>query len=117
MSYILLPVRSNIYISITQMKLGERKTIMQFENLSALYQYFDDLVCQDDNADVLFASSYIRGFISLSASGFGDETQVLTEQLADDVTDKLEQAKTELSPQDREIIKLYWHDLKAYFTS
>ena len=89
---------------------------MKLNTLSELYEYLDDLVCQDVCADELFASSYLRGFISLSASDFGDESQLLTEQLADVVSIKLQQARAELSPGDRLIVNDYWQKLKTDFT-
>jgi len=89
---------------------------MKFENLAALYQYFDDLVTQDVDADVLFASSYVRGFVSLAASEYGDESQQLTACLAKNIGEKIESARTELSPQDREVIQLYWADIKGFFS-
>ncbi len=89
---------------------------MKFNTLTELYQYLDDLVCQDVCADELFASSYLRGFISLSASDFGDESQSLTAQLAEAVSDKVQQARAELSPNDRIIVNNYWQKLKAAFT-
>ena len=88
---------------------------MKFENLAALYQYFDNLVSQDVDADVLFASSYVRGFVSLAASEHGDDNQCLTSELADDIGEKIAAARSELSPQDREIIKLYWADIRNFF--
>ena len=88
---------------------------MNFENLTALYQYLDDLVCQDLSADELFASSYLRGFISLSASEFGDDNQTLSTELADIISQKVVAARTELSPTDRVIVNNYWLELKAAF--
>ena len=88
---------------------------MKFENLSSLYQYFDQLAEEDADADVLFASSYIRGFISLSASEFGDEQQSLSPQLAEDVSEKMDKARTELSPQDKQLVQNYWHELSKSF--
>lgn len=88
---------------------------MQFENLTALYQYFDELVENDADSDVLFASSYIRGFISLAASEFGGEEQALTSVLAESIDEKLHQARTELSPQDKAIVKEFWQQIRAAF--
>jgi len=89
---------------------------VNFENLTALYQHLDDLVCQDACADELFASSYLRGFISLSASDFGDESQSLTSVLADAISEKVNDARTELSPTDRVIVNNYWQELKKAFS-
>jgi hypothetical protein len=88
---------------------------VKFTNLTELYQYLDELVCQDICADELFASSYLRGFISLAASDFGDESQSLTIQLAELISDKVKQARTELSPDDRAIVNNYWQQLKGNF--
>lgn len=90
---------------------------MQFENLTALYHYLDEQVANDISADELFASSYLRGFISLASSEFGDESQALTKALADNITEKLHAARTELSPQDRQIVQDYWQQLNAAFSA
>ena len=91
--------------------------IMQLENLTALYNFLDKQVEQDASADELFAGSYLRGFISLAGSDFGDESQVLTVQLAENVSEKLQAARTELSPQDRQIVQDYWQYLQKAFTA
>lgn len=83
--------------------------------LEQLYQYFDDLVSRDADSDTLFASSYLRGFIALAASQFGDEQQTLGAELVEDVSEKLAQARTELSPQDREIVQQFWQQLQTHF--
>jgi hypothetical protein len=88
---------------------------MQLENLSALYLYLDNLVTQDVNDDELFASSYIRGFISLASSQYGDESQGLTSMLSNDISEQIKNARTELTPQDREIVKQYWLKLSSFF--
>jgi len=89
---------------------------MKFENLASLYQYFDQLAEQDANSDILFASSYIRGFIGLSASNFGDEQQALSLALAEDISEQLHQARAELTPQDRAIVNQYWQELNINFS-
>ncbi|WP_440873833.1 YfcL family protein [Thalassotalea sp. PLHSN55] len=88
---------------------------MKFKNLTDLYQHFDNIVEQDSDADDLFASSYIRGFVALVASEFGDESQPLSAKLSESVDKQLAQAKTELSPQDREIVQQFWLKLKQSF--
>lgn len=90
---------------------------MQFENLTALYHYLDEQVSQDISADELFAGSYLRGFISLAGSEFGDESQALTQALADNISEKLQAARTELSPQDRQIVQDYWQQLNSAFSA
>jgi hypothetical protein len=88
---------------------------MSIQTLSQLYQHFDDLCLKENNDDELFASSYIRGFIALSASHFGDETQVLSTEFANDITVRLTDARSELTPQDQQIISNYWAELKVFF--
>jgi len=89
---------------------------MSIQNLNALYQYFDDLCLKENNEDELFASSYIRGFIALLASQYGDETQPLSKALSNDISEKLTTSRSELTPQDQQIISNYWSELKLNFT-
>ncbi|MCJ8320401.1 MAG: YfcL family protein [Colwellia sp.] len=88
---------------------------MQFETLANLYQYFDELAEQDADSDILFASSYIRGFIGIAAGDFGDEQQTLSLPLAENVSGKLHEARTELTPQDRAIVNGYWQSIVIAF--
>lgn len=100
---------------------------MKIEKLSDLYHYFDQLVDGDvefesgtsfqlqDIADVLFASSYIRGFIALEAAEFGGEQQLLSKALANNVSKKLAEARNELSPPDQQIVSNFWHHLQVHF--
>lgn len=96
---------------------------MKIITLSDLYHYFDQLVDGEvefdgetqNIADVLFASSYVRGFIALEAAEFGDEQQHLSKALASNVTDKLAQARSELTPQDQQIVSNFWHSIQASF--
>ncbi|MFT6693010.1 MAG: hypothetical protein ACJAXH_003560 [Colwellia sp.] len=90
---------------------------MQFENLTALYHFLDEQVTQDVSGDELFAGSYLRGFISLAGSEYGDESQVLTQSLAINISEKLHAARTELTPQDHQIVQDYWLRLKTAFTA
>lgn len=90
---------------------------MQFENLTALYHYLDEQVAQDVSADELFAGSYLRGFISLASSEYGDESQAPSQQLADNISEKLQAARTELNPQDRQIVQDYWLHLQQAFSA
>ena len=85
------------------------------KNLNAIYQYLDSLFEQDVDDDALFASSYIRGFISLSAAEFGDEKQPITSALVECVSNHLTQAKSELSPQDAAIVSNFWLTLQQQF--
>lgn len=77
-----------------------------------LYRYFDSLV-EDGTDDELFASSYIRGFILLVVDG--RQQLALSAELYQSISDQLEQARSELSPQDRTIVGNYWQTLQTYF--
>ena len=90
---------------------------MSFTTVSELYQHFDQLVAEDADADLLFSSSYLRGFIGLAASEFGDETQALSQALADNITAKLYDARSELTPDDRQLVNAYWQSLTKAFTA
>lgn len=73
-----------------------------------LYQFLDDLFDQDSDSDTLFAGGYLRGIISLVATDFGDENQSLSAPLIEEVTAKINHAKSELSPQDFAIVNNFW---------
>ncbi len=79
-----------------------------------LYQYLDSLFFLDTDSDTLFAGGYLRGFISLVATIYGDESQVISEELIDGVNKKLTQSKSELSPQDHAIVSNFWLDIQKY---
>ncbi len=85
------------------------------KKLTDLYQYFDQLVEQNSDQDTLFASSYIRGFIALEATHFGDEHQLLTKQLYCSVFEKIKQAKNELTPQDQTLVQNFYIRLNDLF--
>lgn len=89
---------------------------MNFDNLTSLYAYFDNLVEQEVDADILFASSYIRGFVALAAAELGDEQQPLSINLAKKISEQLTSAKSELNPQDQVIVNNYWQSLLPAFT-
>lgn len=78
-----------------------------------LYQYLDSLFEQNLDGDTLFASGYLRGFISLSATDFGDEQQLISSQLLEKISQSLLAAKQELSPQDHTIVQNFWLALQA----
>ena len=96
---------------------------MQFQNLSSLYQFLDDICIKEQPsehysiADELFATSYIRGFITLAAAEYGDDTQTLTKCLGENISEQIHTAKSELTPQDQFIIKQYWQELQKAFVS
>ncbi len=83
----------------------------QLTTVADFYQYLDGLFELDDtDSDTLFASGYLRGFISLVATEFGDESQTISQSLIDGVTERITQAKAELSPQDFAIVSNFWLD-------
>jgi len=83
--------------------------------VAELYQYLDDLFDQDVNSDTLFASGYLRGFISLSATDFGEEQQLISSALINGISEKLAQAKAELSSQDYLIVQNFWFEIQDKF--
>jgi len=89
---------------------------MAQKTLTDLYHYFDGLFDQDASQDTLFASSYVRGFIAVEAVAFGDDSQILTTTLYQQVLAKMNVAKTELSPQDRAIVENFYLELNAFFS-
>ncbi|WP_371188812.1 YfcL family protein [Thalassotalea maritima] len=89
--------------------------LSQVTHLEHLAQYFDSLI-ELDNDDVLFASSYLRGFIEVAAVQFGDDSQPLTAQLAHLVSEQLTAASHELNESDRLIVDDFWLQLKGAFS-
>jgi len=89
----------------------------KINTVNEIYQYLDSLFDQDVNSDILFASGYLRGFISVSATDFGDEHQQISPKLIALISEKLRQAKVELSPQDYAIVKNFWLDLQKVMIS
>lgn len=84
---------------------------MQLTTVADFYQYLDSLFELDDtDSNTLFASGYLRGFISLVASEFGDESQAISSTLIEGISQKIIQAKAELSPQDYAIVTNFWLD-------
>ncbi|HBY87610.1 MAG TPA: hypothetical protein DEO86_17260 [Colwellia sp.] len=81
----------------------------QLTIVADIYLYFDGLFERDDiDGDTLFASSYLRGLISLVATEYGDESQAISSALIEGVTQKIILAKTELAPQDYAIVNNFW---------
>ncbi len=78
-----------------------------------IYLYFDGLFELDDtDSDTLFASSYLRGLISLVATEFGDESQAISVPLIEGVSQKIIQSKAELAPQDYAIVSNFWLEIQ-----
>ncbi len=88
--------------------------LQQNKTLSALWQYFDFLV-ETDDMDIIFASSYIRGFLEVTAVDFGDEQQALSGALFDQVNQQIKDAKTELNDVDHNLVNAFWLSLKPLF--
>jgi hypothetical protein len=112
----------------------------QLKTLDDLYQYLDTLYDEDastvkadtDNMsvefiddiktemktlsfeDTLFASGYLRGFISLASTAFGGDEQLISADLVESISEKLLKAKSELSPQDFVIVQNFWIKVQSY---
>jgi len=89
----------------------------QLSTVADLYQYLDALFELDADSDTLFAGSYLRGFISLVATDYGDESQTISTLLLEGVTAKVGQSKVELSPQDYAIVMNFWLELQQRVVS
>ena len=82
--------------------------IKNLQTIADVYQYLDSLFDQDVDSDTLFASGYLRGLFSSAVSDFSDEKQEMSTAIIQAVTEKLVNAKTELSPQDNAIVHNFW---------
>ncbi|WP_318514009.1 YfcL family protein [Photobacterium leiognathi] len=84
-------------------------TIQEYEE--KLLKLIDDGI---DTAtdDELFAGGYLRGHISLAAADceLENESQLLA--MKEKVEQSISDAKSELSPSDECLIKLYWKELQ-----
>ena len=85
----------------------------KINTVSDLYQYLDNLFDEDVDSDTLFASGYLRGFISLAATDTGDEHQSISSDLITNISNKLIEARSELSPQDNAIVQNFWANLQS----
>lgn len=99
------------------MKVEKDKMLEKLQTVNELYLYLDSLFEQNVGSDTLFASGYLRGFISLAATDFGDEQQLISTALIQVISEKLKQAKTELNPQDNAIVQNFWLDLQQAMIS
>jgi hypothetical protein len=80
--------------------------------VSELFNYFDSLV-EQDNSDILFASSYVRAFIALAAAELDE--QKLTLALANKSLALYQQEKAELSSQDQQVVSDFWQTIRGHF--
>jgi hypothetical protein len=87
--------------------------IQKINTLNDLYQYLDNLFEQDVDSDTLFAGGYLRGLVSLAATESGDEQQIMSVALVDNVSQRLANAKSELSPQDNAIVQNFWSGVQG----
>lgn len=84
------------------------------KTLDDIYEYFDSLVEKDD-ADLMFVSSYLRGFITLASAELNSATDGLSPALVQDIDAKLTKAKSELNPNDRSLVSEFWLQLQQDF--
>ncbi|MGP8309045.1 YfcL family protein [Vibrio sp. YIC-376] len=63
--------------------------------------------------DELFAGGYLRGHISLSAASCEEDGINDIDELKARIANSLDEARTELSPSDRIIVKDLWQELEA----
>jgi hypothetical protein len=91
--------------------------VNSINTVSELYLHLDSLFDQDVDSDTLFASGYLRGFISLASANGEDEQQLISLSLINNITEALIEAKTELSPQDNIIVQNFWLTLQAKITT
>lgn len=89
-------------------------TTKKFITVANFYEYLDALFDLESDSDTLFAGGYLRGFISLVATEFGDESQVITSVLLTAVSNKVNLARTELSPQDHAIVTNFWLEIQRH---
>lgn len=82
--------------------------------LQQLCQYFDHVIDLDDD-DLLFASSYLRGFIEVAAVNFGNDSQYLSTELANVVAQQLADAEYELSETDSQLVDRFWLSILPRF--
>ncbi|WP_371377358.1 YfcL family protein [Thalassotalea aquiviva] len=89
-------------------------TLSHVTTIAQLWAYFDTLV-EQDNDDLLFVSSYLRGFIEVAALEFGGEQQRLSADLYHNVSAQLTLSQGELSPSDINLVNDFWGQLKPCF--
>lgn len=88
--------------------------VEKIKTVGDLYHYLDTLFDEDVDSDTLFASGYLRGFISLAAVKTGDDQQLITTVLIDNISNKLADARSELNPQDNAIVQNFWITLQSH---
>lgn len=88
--------------------------IKKITTLEQLCQYFDQVI-DLENDDLLFASSYLRGFIEVAAVKFGDDSQLLSTELAQVISLQLADAKHELNDLDSNLVENFWLSILPLF--
>ncbi|WP_160173522.1 YfcL family protein [Thalassotalea sp. ND16A] len=88
--------------------------LQTINSLALLCQYFDSII-DLDNDDLLFASSYLRGFIEVAAVEFGDDQQLLCRDLAAIISQQLAAASAELNVEDKTHVDEFWQSISPLF--
>ncbi|OUS25423.1 hypothetical protein A9Q98_12650 [Thalassotalea sp. 42_200_T64] len=88
--------------------------IQGIDSLALLCKYFDSIL-ELDNDDLLFASSYLRGFIEVAAVDFGDDQQLLCQNLAALISQQLVDASAELTVDDKTHVDDFWQSISPLF--
>jgi hypothetical protein len=96
------------------MTLALPLTLENVKTVGQLNHYFDQLL-DFDNDDLLFASSYLRGFINVASVAFGDEHQQLRTDLYEIVSQQVTAASDELNDVDKQIVNDFWLQLQSTF--
>lgn len=96
------------------MTLALPLTLENVKTVAQLNQYFDALL-DFDNDDLLFASSYLRGFIVVASVAFGDDEQPLSANLYKIVSEQVTAASDELNDADKQLVTEFWRQLQPTF--
>ncbi|WP_028109531.1 YfcL family protein [Ferrimonas futtsuensis] len=73
-------------------------------------QWMTEMVEQGSD-DQVFASGYLQGHLALSLSTLEDSQQGLIEVLAQDMGARLDDASSELAPEDLALVRHAWQQL------
>ena len=96
------------------MTLALPLTLENVKTVGQLNHYFDQLL-DFENDDLLFASSYLRGFINVASVTFGDEHQQLSIDLYKTVSEQVTAASDELNDIDKQFVNDFWLLLQPAF--
>ncbi|EGR2270369.1 YfcL family protein [Vibrio parahaemolyticus] len=84
--------------------------IIEFEE--KLLELIDARI-ENASDDELFAGGYLRGHISLSAASCEEDGINDVEELKSRIANSLEEARAELTPADRVIVRDLWQELQS----